>query len=253
MDQTTPQALRTALVTLSLILGVTLAGCAGPEVKPPSGPELNGVSQAVLKEAVYLGTLLKRCAELDEQLNEQADRLEQRWLEHNGALLAGADDQYSNMLTRETYNYMEQPLALEAAQLTQKARQRALDELKFETRTQSNRILFCQRRLEEMAQQPPTLDLGGGQRTELTVQSLTGIQPDTQPKLDEVPKLAAHIDFTQDPGPSYHQRLRDLQADCSEAELLVIDHNWPSEAYGAYCGGSPLEFITCQWGECSSQ
>lgn len=253
MNRPMPQALRAGLMSLSLLLGSALTGCAAPEVEPASGPELDAVSQAVLREAVYINTLLKRCSEFDAQLAQQAERLEERWLEHNGALLAGADAHYSDTLTGDTYRYQGQPLALEAVQLTQEARRRALEEMKFERRSLNNRMLFCQRRLEEMAQQPPTIEFGDGQRTQLTVQSLIAMQPGARPNLDEVPRLAAHIDFNQNPGPSYFRQLQEVQQDCSDAELLVIHNDWPSEAFGAYCEGAPLAFITCDWGDCSSQ
>ncbi len=253
MKRSMPQAFRAGLVSLGLCLGAALAGCAAPEVEPPTRPELDAVAKPVLREAVYINTLLQRCSEFDDQLDEQAQRLKERWLDHNGALLAGADAHYSDMLVGETYQYQGQPLALEAVQLTHKARQRALEELKFERRTLNNRLLFCQRRLEEMAQQSPTFELGDGERTQLTVQSLIAMQPGARPNLDEVPRLAAQVDFNQDPGASYYSQLQELQADCSDGELLVINNDWPSEAYGAYCEGTPLEFIVCQWGECSSQ
>lgn len=253
MNRVMPHALRTGLASLSLLLGATLTGCATPEVEPPSHPELDAVAKSVLREAVYVNTLLQRCSEFDDQLAEQASRLEERWLEHNGALLAGADAHYSDTLTGKTYQYQGQPLALEAVQLTQQARERALNEMKFERRTLNNRMLFCQRRLEEMTQQSPTIELGDGERTQLTVQSLIAMQSGARPDLNEIPHLAAYINFNQDPGPSYYQLLQDLQGDCPDAELLVIHHDWPAEAYGAYCEGTPLEFITCQWGECSPQ
>ncbi len=248
-----PKALRVGLMSLGLLLGAVLAGCSAPKVEPPSGAELYTVAQSVLREAVYVDTLLKHCSEFDDQLNEQAGRLEQRWLKHNGALLAGSNAHYSDMLRGETYQYLGQPLALKAVLLTQQARMRALKELKFERRSLNNRLLFCQRRLEEMSRQPPAIDLDEGPRTPLTVQTLIAAQPGTQPKLGAVPKLAAHIELNQEPGPSYYQLLQDLQKECSNAELLVIHHDWPSEAYGAYCDSAPLEFITCQWGECSSK
>jgi hypothetical protein len=238
---------------LSLLLGATLTGCAAPEVEPPTRPELDAVAKAVLHEAVYINTLLQRCGEFDSNLAQQTERLEQRWLEHNGALLAGADAHYSDMLTGKTYRYQGEPLALEAILLTQQARTKALDEVKCERRSLNNRLVFCQRRLEGMAQQTPIMEFGEGERTQLTVQSLIAMQPGARPILNEVPSLADHIDCNQDPGPSYFRELQNVQKDYPDAKLLVIHHDWPSEAYGAYCEGAPLAFITCQWGECSSQ
>lgn len=250
---TTHQNLRTALVSLSLLLGATLTGCATPEIEPPTGPELDAVAQTVLREAVYVKTLLNRCSEFDEQLDGETAQFEQRWLDENGALLAGANAHYSNMLRGRTYQYLNQPLALEAVQLTQQARTKAFEELSFERRSLNNRMLFCQRRLEDMSEQAVAIDLGEGQRTQLTVQSLIAMQPSVQPSLDEVPSLAAQAGLNQAPGPSYYNQLQELQKDCSDGKLVVINHDWPSEAYASYCDAAPLEFITCEWGECSSQ
>ncbi|MDQ2078017.1 hypothetical protein [Marinimicrobium sp. ABcell2] len=235
----------------ALLLVVGLFGCASPEVPPATEVELDMASRQILREAVYVNTILDNCARFSRELGEQAGLLRQTWQDKNGDYLAAADAHFTERLADDTVQYRGAPLALSAIQLSHRHQTRAHEELRLDQRSPNNQRIVCERRLNTMESSLQRITPNQGQRSTLVLDTLLSSHPQAGETLATVPTLGVHIARNQEPGRSYYQLLEQEQGECPTPELRVIDNQWPHEAYGAYCESIPYAFIKCEWGECT--
>lgn len=233
---------------LLLILG--LVACATSEIPPATQIELDVASEKILREAVYVNTILDSCARLSTPLSDRANELRHSWQQYNGAYLAAADAHFSARLSPETLQYRGVPLALAAVQLSQDGQARAHDELRLEQRSSTNQRIVCERRLDTLSDGLQRITPDQGPRSEWVLDTLVSSYPQASASLATVPTLGAHIPPHQEPSRSYYQLIEQEQATCPALDLRVIDNQWPHEAYGAYCETVPYALIECQWGQC---
>jgi hypothetical protein len=234
----------------ALLLALGLLGCASREVPPPTDGELDLASRQILREAVYVNTILDACARVSRGLGDQAWQLRQSWQDKNGAYLAAADAHLTARLSQDSIQYRGAPLALSAIQLSHRHQARAHDELKLDQRSPTNQRIICERRLSAMENSLQRITPDQGQRSALVLETLLAAYPQAGETLATVPTLGVHITRNQEPGRSYYQLIEQEQDVCPTPELRVIDNQWPHEAYGAYCESTPYAFIECEWGEC---
>lgn len=234
--------------TLLLILG--LFGCATSEIPPATQSELSAASEQILHEAVYINTILGSCAGLSTPLARRTNELRQAWQEQNGLYLAAADAHFSAQLSPETLQYRGLPLALEAVQFSHQQKERAHEELKLQQRSSTNQRIVCERLLSSLESSLQRIIPDQGSRSEWVLNALISSYPQAGASLARVPTLGSHIAPNQEPSRSYYQLVEQEHATCPNLELVVIDNQWPHEAYGAYCESVPYALIECQWGEC---
>ncbi len=236
---------------IATVLFTWLAGCAAPEIKPPSEEELDLMAGAVLADAVYTDALLNQCAAVSPELKTYAQDLRDMWMYSHGDVLAGADAQYSQSLAEEVTVYQEQPFALRAVRFKHRHQNRAAAELRLRERGAENRRIVCQRRFSELETtltEKSYLD-PASERDALIHEQLIAAA-DESVALPEVPTLAADIPRDLEPGRSYRQIEKRMENRCPDAALVVIHNDWPHEAYGIYCGEQSQSFVVCEWGEC---
>lgn len=241
----------------ALSVALILTACAAPEVAPPTQSELHQMAKAVLKEAVYTHTILKECASVGPELKAYTEDLAMLWENVHGEALAGADTQYSASFESspsQIVEYEGKRLALDAVRFDHKQQARAREELRLDGRSLNNRSLFCERRLEaleENLEQRPYLN-SESERERQTLEALAGRSSGAKTMTD-VPALSGFIEPNQAPGRSYHQLEEQAKSDCADSELVVIDNDWPREAYAHYCRGEAVALIACEWGECREE
>lgn len=245
---------RTTAIGQSLIAAVLLAwmaGCAAPEIAPPSDEELDLMAGAVLADAVYTNALLTQCGAVSPKLKTYAQDLRDMWMYSHGDVLAGADAQYSQSLTEEITHYQEQPLALRAVRFKHRHQNRAAAELRLRERGAENQRIVCERRfgeLETTLTEKSYLDPASERDALIHEQLIAAAEEPVT--LREVPTLASDIPRDLEPGRSYREIEKRMESRCPDAALVVIHNHWPHEAYGIYCGEQSQSFVVCEWGEC---
>lgn len=234
---------------LASVLFSWLAGCAAPEVKPPTDKELDLMASAVLAEAVYTDALLSECGSVSPELKSYAQDLREMWRYSHGEALAGADAQYSQALADEVTHYQEQPLSLRAVRFKHRHQNRAATELRLAERSASNRRIVCERRFEELEKTLEEKRYLESERDQLIQEQLVAAA-DESVSMAEVPTLAADIPRTLEPGRSYREIEKRVEEQCPDAAPMVIHNDWPHEAYGIYCSEQEQSLLVCEWGEC---
>lgn len=234
---------------LASVLLTWLAGCAAPEVKPPSDKELDLMAGAVLAEAVYTDTLLSECGSVSPELKRYGQDLREMWHYSHGEALSGADAQYSQTLADEVTHYQEQPLSLTAIRFKHRHQKRAATELRLGERGANNRRIVCERRFAELEKTLEEKRYLESERDQLIQKQLVAAADDSV-SMAEAPTLAADIPRNLEPGRSYREIERRVEEQCPNAAPMVIHNDWPHEAYGIYCGEQDQSLLVCEWGEC---
>ncbi|WP_347332851.1 hypothetical protein [Marinimicrobium locisalis] len=234
---------------LASVLFSWLAGCAAPEVKPPTDKELELMAGAVLAEAVYTDALLSECGAVSPELETYAQDLREMWRYSHGEALAGADAQYSQALADEVTHFQGKPLALRAIRFKHRHEHRAATELRLAERSANNRRIVCERRFGELEKTLEEKRYLKSERDQLIQEQLIA-SADESVSMTEVPTLAADIPRNLEPGRSYREIEKRMEQQCPNAAPMVIHNDWPHEAYGIYCSEQNQSLLVCEWGEC---
>lgn len=237
-------------MALPVITAALLTACASPEIAPPTEEELNRVSQGLLENAVYIDSILRECGRVGPETKAYGADLREMWQSLHGDALVAADEQYQRHLQAEVVEYRDRTLALSAIQFAHKHQGRAREQLRLNTRSDTNQRIVCERRLDELEQKIDTREYVDSERDQLALAQLREASAGNLP-LSDVPTLAGGVPLEQDPGRSYREAETKAKEQCpGRSELVVIHTDWPYEAYGAYCQGEPRAFIECEWGQC---
>lgn len=237
-------------IALPVVTAALLAACASPEIAPPTEEELNRVSLGLLENAVYTDSVLRECSRVGPEAKAYSADLREVWQSLHGDALAGADEQYQRYLQAGVVEYRGRALALSAIHFAHEHQGRAREELRLNTRSDTNQRIVCERRLEELEQTIDTRAYVDSERDQLALAQLREA-PAGDLAMSDVPTLAGGVPLEQDPGRSYREVEAEAKEQCTgQSELVVIHTDWPYEAYGAYCQDEPRAFIECEWGQC---
>lgn len=233
------------LVTLG---GFAFSGCA---TKPPPQidmSQLPKVAETVLSEAIYYNHIFSLCAKLGEEAEIEAHTKQQDWLAANLNLVMAADAVYSQHHANESFNYNSKPLLPEALRLKQKAYEKAEQELKLPTRTPNNQQQTCRFRFSKIT--PQNINLSQIPEVSTYAQALLTNAPASSNQLVDLPTLAAGMSTNIPPGKTHFQVKQQNEKECDDAHTLVLDNNWPNEAYANFCSNELIQVIICEWGNC---
>ncbi|ACE85069.1 hypothetical protein [Cellvibrio japonicus] len=234
-----------ALLAMVLIL----SACTTP-VAPLDETRLPQVAEKILQETLYYNSLFTQCARLGGDNELEALEKQQDWLASNWQLAAAADNLYSQQHANYTFNYKTQKLVPAALLLNQKTRQRAQDELSLEKRTLSNQQKTCSFRLKQMTAE--NMRLNSDHEIALYEQALLNQATVNTHEVYDLPSLAGGIATDLAPGRSYFPIAHQHEGTCDQPYTLIVDNEWPQEAYINFCSDLAVELLTCEWGNCQS-
>jgi hypothetical protein len=225
-------------------------GCATP---PPIEIDQNTLAQAAtqtVQEAVYYSTIFSSCAALGGDVEVDAISTQHDWVNTNTNLILAADQIYSQHQAANTFEYQGKTLAPAAVKLALESKLRAVNELKLDQRTPTNKIKTCEYRLGKIT--GSALDLAQAPGiAPYASEMLKHLPLDHHPK--DVPELAGGISDVA-PGPTYYNLAKNHEASCqSSAFTLSVVNQWPKEVYANFCGDDSVEILTCDWGKCESK
>lgn len=233
------------IVSISVM---TLAGCAAPPAPTAGdGTNLETAATHILREAVYYSTLFSTCSALGGDTELNAIDVQQNWLNENAALVAAADNYYSQQQAQNTFTYDGKTLAPAAIRLSLTARNRALDELALAQRSPANKHKTCQFRLSQISGAKLPL-INDPAVAPYQAELLQHVPLDLS--IADVPRLGAGLIGTTQ-GATYYTVARAYENSCPDAYTLSIANQWPNEVYANFCGEKADEVITCEWGKCA--
>jgi hypothetical protein len=236
--------------TLLTLIALFATGCAQQEILPSEDPaELTQTAMITLDNYVYLNELINQCSRLGDDAEYEALTAQQDWLAKNWANVVAADEYYSQQFLSSTKDYDDKKLSLEAIWLKHQARSRAISELNLKQRTSGNQQKVCIRRMQAIAKN--AVEPGVAAQTQANLQALATKHDRDTRRITEIPTLAGSFDLDLATGSSYYVLAENLKKECSQAAFIVIENQWPNEAYASYCDQAPVSLIQCQWGQCS--
>lgn len=233
-----------------LLLALFATGCAQQEILPTEdSAELTQTAMITLDNYVYLNELFNQCSTLGGDAEIEALSVQQDWLAKNWGNVVAADAYYTQQLAGSAKTHRDAKISLEAVWLKHQAKSRANKELNLSQRTNTNRQKVCVRRMQAVAENE--IEAGQTPQTQANLQLLASQHDRDTRRVISVPTLAGDIDFNLSTGSSYYTLAENLKKECSDATFVVIENQWPNEAYASYCDQTPVSLILCQWGQCS--
>lgn len=234
---------------LMVSYSVILSGCATKAPPPLDMTQLPDVAETVLSEAVYYTQLFSLCAKLGDEAEIEALTKQQDWLAANGNLVMSADQTYTQSYVNESFNYNNKSILPQALRIKQKASTKADQELKLSTRTPANQQKTCLFRLSKIT--ADNIKLTSIPAVATYEQAILANTPKNINQIGDVPTLAGGIDINTPPGKTHFLVKQQNERECDNAYTLILDNNWPNEAYANFCEDELIQVIICEWGNCN--